>query len=392
MARLNSAAILAVRSGLHGSVLYPALVRSLARVAAPGEDWQRILMVADLGIALVLGLIEDVLPYGLPGFDRINDEEFRQWLMRHGAVEESAWSPPVKAVYDLAFAYAEGDATKPENARIAAGAAVQLIILMTLFYKHAPLWSGGQHGRDDFYTPLPGPREARRYIHFFHRVKRLNLSSDGAFVETISLDRHAEIIRPPYQPLLAAGGLECWPSEPKWEMLCDGEGAASQTHRLRIGLVPLSCRRSHAQPRPRLRPGGARHSTRSSRPIGTGFQSEHCVAGYGRPHKFRRHAGVPAVAFTNTRKPRLVAGAHSDGQFCRAVRLLGRHVSSAGARIVARWQPAYIDRVFLRIDAESAGTPGRGLPLYSRSIASRRSQCESLARRRHRLFVAKGSG
>jgi hypothetical protein len=131
--------------------------------SALGEDWQRILILADLGIALVLGLIEDVLAYGVSGFDCINGDELRQWLICHGAVEESAWSPPVKAVYDLPFAYAGGDATKPENARIAAGAAVKLIILMTLFYKHAPLWRlAAGMGATIFYAPLPCPREARR--------------------------------------------------------------------------------------------------------------------------------------------------------------------------------------------------------------------------------------
>jgi hypothetical protein len=194
--------------------------------------------------------------------------------------------------------------------------------------------SGGRHGRDDFYTPLPGPREARRYIHFFHRVKRLNLSSDGAFVETISLDRHAEIIRPPYQPLLAAGDSECWPSEPKWEMLRDGDELRAKGIDFEsvwcpyhVGEVTLSRARDFDLAVLGIPPAAAAA-------FGTGFQSEHRVAGYGRPHKFRCHAGVPAVAFTNTRKPRLVAGADRDGQLCRAVRLLGRHVSSAGARIV----------------------------------------------------------
>jgi uncharacterized protein with NAD-binding domain and iron-sulfur cluster len=194
------------------------------RSPTAGDDWQRLFILADLGVAMALGLIEDVLPYGLPGFDRINDEELRQWLMRHGAVEESAWSPPVKAVYDLAFAYAGGDATNPANARIAAGAAIKLIILMTLFYKYAPLWRLAAGMGETIFTPFYRVLEQRGVtFQFFHRVKRLDLSSDGAFVETIALDRQAEIIRPPYQPLFTVGGLECWPSEPKWDMLRDGD-------------------------------------------------------------------------------------------------------------------------------------------------------------------------
>lgn len=147
-----------------------------------------------------------------PGFDRINDVDLRQWLRRHGAPEDSIWSAPVKAVYHLAFAYAGGDPARPA---IAAGAAAKLMILMTLFYQRAPLWRMSAGMGDTIFTPLYRVLEARGVkFKFFHYVKRLDLSPDGAAVQRIALYRQAEILTPPYRPLYTAARLECWPSEP----------------------------------------------------------------------------------------------------------------------------------------------------------------------------------
>src|SRR5262249_47565448 len=87
-------------------------------------DWlRRILCIADLGLTMLIGILEDgVLTRGLPAID---DVEFRDWLRSHGARETTVDSSPVRALYDCAFAYEEGDLSRPN---FAAGVAVGVIL------------------------------------------------------------------------------------------------------------------------------------------------------------------------------------------------------------------------------------------------------------------------
>ena len=66
----------------------------------------------DAGVSTVAGIVEDgVLERG---FDVINDEDWAQWLRRHGASEltigrtPAERSPVLRSVYDVAFAYTGG--------------------------------------------------------------------------------------------------------------------------------------------------------------------------------------------------------------------------------------------------------------------------------------------
>jgi hypothetical protein len=64
----------------------------------------------------VKGLISDVLR-GPGDFDSriaaLDEEDFRDWLARHGAGRWLRDSPPVRGIYDLAFAYPDGDCGHP---------------------------------------------------------------------------------------------------------------------------------------------------------------------------------------------------------------------------------------------------------------------------------------
>ena len=56
------------------------------------------------------------------GFDAINDYDWRDWLRLHGASEQSLDSGFLRGLYDLAFAYEDGDVSRP---RLAAGVALR---------------------------------------------------------------------------------------------------------------------------------------------------------------------------------------------------------------------------------------------------------------------------
>ena len=54
-------------------------------------------VLMSVGIALITGLMKDVLPHGDAGFDSINDRDLKEWLQSSGGLDPKyAWSAPVR--------------------------------------------------------------------------------------------------------------------------------------------------------------------------------------------------------------------------------------------------------------------------------------------------------
>ena len=81
-----------------------------------GQDFARLTKLIEIGWAVFKGLITDVLPKGHDGLRAIDHLDFRAWLIAHGCPQKAAQSAPIKALYDLGFAYRDGDSGKPEAA------------------------------------------------------------------------------------------------------------------------------------------------------------------------------------------------------------------------------------------------------------------------------------
>jgi len=63
----------------------------------------RFWILMDLGLTGLIGfLADDVLSRGL---DHLDNEHFHDWLKRHGLSREAQWSPPLRLVYEVIFAY-----------------------------------------------------------------------------------------------------------------------------------------------------------------------------------------------------------------------------------------------------------------------------------------------
>ncbi len=191
------------------------------------DGTRRLLLMIEIGIAVARGFATEVLPYGERGYERIDRYDFKEWLMRHGASERTAWSPPVRAFYDLAFAYRDG-VHDERHARVAAGAALKSILHMGLGYKDSFLFKMCAGMGDTIFMPLYEVLRARGVrFEFFHRVKGLSVSGDGKNVEGVRVARQAWLEggdpAAEYAPLVPVEGLPCWPSEPRWEQLEDGE-------------------------------------------------------------------------------------------------------------------------------------------------------------------------
>jgi uncharacterized protein with NAD-binding domain and iron-sulfur cluster len=177
---------------------------------------RRFAIMLDLGITVAIGLIADDV--FCSGFGKLNREDLWAWLRRHGAepltLEHAA---VIKALYDLVFAYREGDKRRPD---LAAGKALQAMIRIALQYKGAVLWKMQAGMGDTVFTPLYDVLRRRGVrFRFFHRVTNLGVSEDGRTVATIEVQPQVRLRHRHYDPIVIVDGLRCWPSEPRWSQL-----------------------------------------------------------------------------------------------------------------------------------------------------------------------------
>lgn len=185
-----------------------------------GNDAARHLFILmDLAAATARGLLRDGVLYHEAGLDALDGDDFRVWLNKHGADELSYDSAVVRALYDLVFAYQDGEVDKPA---FAAGVAVRSIFRMGLTYKGAIFWKMQAGMGDTIFTPLYQVLKRRGVdFKFFHRVKNLGLSDDKQRVDFITIGRQVTVAGDGYQPLVDVQGLACWPSRPDYGQIVE---------------------------------------------------------------------------------------------------------------------------------------------------------------------------
>lgn len=206
-----------------------SLARRWPGVEARIEDdgVRRAWMVENFVYGNLRGLLEeDALRRGL---DRLDGEDYRAWLGRYVCADSvdgqslTCNSPLAWFLYDAQFSYVDGDLRRPD---LAAGAAVRTLLRMALTWKGALLWKLQAGMGDVVFTPLYEVLRRRGVrFEFFHRVKQLHLSEDRRSIAAIRMARQAwlEGEQREYAPLVDVHGLPCWPSEPLYAQLREGE-------------------------------------------------------------------------------------------------------------------------------------------------------------------------
>ena len=185
------------------------------------DEARRLFIMMDLGFAGIRGLISDGILTHKEGLDAIDDTEFRDWLKKHGASEISYKSGIVKGLYDLVFAYRNGEPDKPV---LSAGIALRCIFRICFTYKGAIFWKMQAGMGDTIFTPMHDVLKRRGVeFKFFHKVKGLSVSEDKKSVSKIHLGRQATLKGGKYSPFISVENLDCWPSEPLYDQLKEGD-------------------------------------------------------------------------------------------------------------------------------------------------------------------------
>ena len=100
--------------------------------------------------AVLSGIVAEDL--SVKGFNAIDDRDLRDWLRQHGAHELTTQHAPfIQGLYDLVFAYRDGDTTKPD---LAAGKAIQALIRIAFTYKGALMYRLDGGMGDTVFSPL----------------------------------------------------------------------------------------------------------------------------------------------------------------------------------------------------------------------------------------------
>ena len=161
---------------------YDDLVRSSDAV-------RRAWYVVDVLIAIARGVIEDGV-IKEESFDVIDDVDFRDWLLAHGAARDSIDCALVRAVvYDLAFAYEYGD---PQRPSCGAGTALRGLLRTFFTYRGALMWKMRAGMGDVVFAPLYELLVKRDVgVLFFNRVEAVR-AAHGA-VEEIEIDVQANV-------------------------------------------------------------------------------------------------------------------------------------------------------------------------------------------------------
>jgi uncharacterized protein with NAD-binding domain and iron-sulfur cluster len=199
-------------------------VRATLAAAAERDDglrraWHLVSVVA----TIVRGVIADGLLTDPRGFRAINDEDYRHWLLRHGAPPEAVASTVVGGFYNLIFAQIDGD---PSRESCGAGLGVVLATKMFLEYRGAIFWKMTAGMGDVVFAPLYQALRRRGVdFAFFHRIDKLHLSADRSAIDAVSVGVQARLAGgvDRYEPLVRVRGLPCFPAAPLTDQLADAD-------------------------------------------------------------------------------------------------------------------------------------------------------------------------
>jgi uncharacterized protein with NAD-binding domain and iron-sulfur cluster len=192
-----------------------------ALAGATSLDHRIFTEVLDIFGAACRGIWSDLVLPDEP-LESLDDNDFRAWLIKHGADPQIVnTSSVVRVLYDTLFQYLDGDVTKPSYA---AGTGLGVIMRLVGTYKGSMMWDIQAGMGEVLVAPLYKHLVATGVnFKFFRKVTSLELSADDLLVQTIRMDRQADIQNGDYQPTFELDGLAVWPSEPLWGQLVNGQ-------------------------------------------------------------------------------------------------------------------------------------------------------------------------
>jgi uncharacterized protein with NAD-binding domain and iron-sulfur cluster len=197
------------------------------KVLAGNDEARRLWVLAYCGLTTLRGILADGLWY--LGYDHANGETFHAWIARHAPLAADTpgdpnriafYSAPIRAFFDAAFAFADGNTDTPD---MAAGVAMRGMQRIALGYKGSIVYEMQAGMGDTVFTPFYQLLSKRGVkFEFFARAGDMKLAADGKTIERLTIHRQVAL-KNGYDPLVVVNELGCWPNEPLYDQIVDGE-------------------------------------------------------------------------------------------------------------------------------------------------------------------------
>lgn len=187
------------------------------------EHWRRTFIMLDYVLTLFSGFIADNV--WEQGFDALDDEDFKDWLKRHGASELTLSSPVPIMTPNVLFAYENGDSSCPPT--IGAGGFLHWSFLsFNDLGSYAWMFAAGTG--ETVVAPLYEVLKKRGVkFEFFNKVENISLDSSKTEIQSVDIGVQATLAPgiDAYAPLTLdpESGLIGWPAFPHYEQLAQGE-------------------------------------------------------------------------------------------------------------------------------------------------------------------------
>jgi uncharacterized protein with NAD-binding domain and iron-sulfur cluster len=198
---------------------FRAWLSKAARCADGSTSLRRLATMLDLGLTTAIGALEDEVDKADDGWFSLDDWDFRAWLKKHGAEASTFNGALVQSLYNLAFSGSH---------EIAAGTIIHATLRILLDYKGG-VFQKMQAGMGDvIFAPLYLVLKERGVkFEFFHRVDALvpgpGPGPGEKHVAAIEIGVQARPKGGHYDPLYDVDGLPCWPSEPLYDRIENGD-------------------------------------------------------------------------------------------------------------------------------------------------------------------------
>lgn len=190
--------------------------RQLRDLVEIDEETRRKTEIIDLLMTITVGLYRDRVLFSERGLDAINGIDYRDWLLKHGATHGAVNSAFVTGIYDLVFAYRDGDRRRPA---LAAGQALRGALRMFFTYRGAMFWRLGSGMGDAVFAPLYRVL-AQRGVKFKlqHELTEITFSTPADDPAQERSRRVAELVfsapQPGHEIAEPLDPFGCWPTAP----------------------------------------------------------------------------------------------------------------------------------------------------------------------------------
>ncbi|MEO1639432.1 MAG: NAD(P)-binding protein [Pseudomonadota bacterium] len=183
------------------------------------DEARRLKYLVSLSLAFFKGTLDNGLFRN--GFDAIDNWEISEWLLHYGASHEAVYSAVFRGCYDYVFGYPAG---VTDHRSVGAGTAIRGLLRLAFTYKGSLFFKMMAGMGDTIFGPYYEILKHRGVkFKFFNAVTHLALDDTKAYIDRIDMVEQAKVKGDDYDPFVVVKDLNCWPSEPKWELLEDGK-------------------------------------------------------------------------------------------------------------------------------------------------------------------------